>query len=124
MLRFALIAALSLMLTSAAAVAAPQQPVLIYSGQVTPLGYCQLTSIDASTLLSACSGGVPSGATVADVMVEAQAVRYRDDGTAPTATVGMPLAVGGEKIFVLNNLTALRFISQTAGAHLSIAFYK
>ena len=112
---------LALMLSAPAF--AQQAPVSIFAGKVTPLGYCQLTSLAASTQLSACTGGIPTGASVADIIVEAQAVRYRDDGTAPTATVGMPLVVGAEKIFVETDLTALRFIESTAGAILSISFY-
>src|SRR5882672_6430716 len=59
-----------------------------------PLGYCQLTSLAAATKLSACSGGIPAGATSALISVEGAAIRYRDDGTAPTTTVGMPIAIG------------------------------
>lgn len=103
--------------------AGPQQPVDVYAGPVNPLGYCQLTSLASSTQLSACPGGIPAGAHVADIIVESQAVRYRDDGTAPTSTVGMPLAISTDKVFTLNDLSALRFIEQAASAKLSISFY-
>lgn len=103
--------------------APPGAASVIWAAQLSPRGYCQLTSLSASTLLSACSGGIPDGATIANVIVESQAVRYRDDGTAPSATVGMPLAVGTDKVFVLNNLGTLRFIEQTSGAKLNVSFY-
>ena len=82
-----------------------------------PLGYQQLTSLAASTALT-----VPLGATRAVVIATAQAVRWRDDGTAPTGTVGMPLAVNVEKTFT-GGLSALRFIEQTASAVLNITYY-
>lgn len=101
-----------------------QQPADIFAGRLTPLGYCQLTSIAASTQLSACTGGIPAGAKIADIIVEAQAIRYRSDGTAPTTTVGMPLAVGANKTFTLSDLSQIRVIAQTAGAIVNVEFYK
>lgn len=90
------------------------------------LGYRQFTAgqIDASTLLSAITGGIPAGAIMVLISPEAQAIRYRDDGVAPTATVGQPLAVGATLIYTANNLATLRVISQTAGAILNCTFYR
>lgn len=92
---------------------------------VTPLGYCQLSSLSSSTGLASCSGGIPSGSTTINLACETQAVRYRDDGVAPTASVGFPLTTGQ----VLNgykpsDLTLLRIIEQTASAKCNILFYK
>lgn len=84
----------------------------------TPLGYQQITS-----LVSDASLTVPTGATVAFITPEVQAVRYRDDGTGPTATVGMPLAVGSQLVYS-GNLAAIQFIAQTAGAILNISYYR
>jgi hypothetical protein len=58
-------------------------------GANTPLGYQQITSLSSATALT-----VPTGATVAVIIPETQAIRWRDDGTNPTASVGMPLASG------------------------------
>lgn len=101
---------------STAQVAVPGQPLV-------PLGYCQLTSIDAAAALSACSGGIPTGATSAIITAEAQAVRYRDDAVNPTATVGMPVAVGAP-FFYAGTLSKVRVISQTGGAKLNVLFYR
>lgn len=84
----------------------------------TPLGYQQITALSASTALS-----VPSTTTFATVSAEATDLRWRDDGTAPTATVGMPLYVGSPATFA-GNLSALRFIQQATGAILNISYYK
>lgn len=100
---------------SAAQVSVPGQPLV-------PLGYCQLTSIDASTLLSSCAG-FPATATLALIQPEAQAIRYRDDGTAPLAGVGYPLAVGASLLYA-GTLSKVRVISQTSGAKLNVLFYR
>lgn len=119
MRRLALAAGLAALALCAPAAAQIGTPGL----QLVPLGYCQLTSVDASTLVSSCSGGIPAGATTALIVAEAQAIRYRDDGVAPTATVGMPLAVG-VTILYPGTLGAVRVISQTAGAKVNVLFYK
>lgn len=85
---------------------------------LTPLGYAQLTSLAAAASLT-----VPAGATIAVFIAEAQGVRFRDDGTAPTATVGMPLATG-EPFEYKGNLAAIEFIAQFSGAILNVSFYK
>ena len=81
------------------------------------LGYQQLTSIDTAASLA-----VPTGATLAVIAVEAQALRWRDDGTDPTAVVGMPMAVDT----VMNydgDLKRLRLISQIVGAKANVSYY-
>lgn len=89
--------------------------------QRTPLGYQQITTVSAATALT-----VPTGAKEAIITVEGQAVRYRDDGTDPTATVGMPLAVTGtgQPLDYTGTLSAIKFIEQTSGAKLNILYYK
>ena len=66
---------------------AQQYPTKVWSiqGPMTALGYCQLSGISAATSLSSCTNGIPSTATFAVIVVETNAVRWRDDGTAPTA---------------------------------------
>jgi len=81
------------------------------------LGYQQITSLSASTALT-----VPSGATLALIVPETQAVRWRDDGTAPSATVGMPLAVGVPLMYD-GNLQNIKFFEQTASAKLNVSYY-
>ena len=58
--------------------------------RAVPLGYCQISGSSASTLAS-CSGGIPAGATNVVISVETNAIRWRDDGTTPTASVGIHL---------------------------------
>ena len=77
-----------------------------------------LSTDSAATALT-----VPSGTAYAHICVEGQAVRYRDDGVAPTATVGMPIAAGA-CIDYVGPFAAIRFISQTSGATIDVAYYR
>ncbi len=81
-------------------------------------GYQQITTITTSTALT-----VPSSASWAMIQCEAQPVRWRDDGTAPTATVGMMMAVGDILTYDGTKLAALAFIESTVGAKLNISYY-
>lgn len=102
----------------------PSDAQMIPGQRLVPLGQCQLTSIDTVALLSACAGGIPAGSTVAIIKAEAQAVRWRDDGTAPTATVGMPMATTDAPLVYTGALSAFRVIGQVAGGKLDVAFYR
>ena len=62
--------------------------------------------------------GIP---TLAVIQAEAQAVRWRDDGVAPTSTVGMVLAAGASMEYD-GNLAGIRFIEATAGAILNVTY--
>jgi hypothetical protein len=81
------------------------------------LGYQQITSLSASTALT-----VPLGATLAVIVPESQAVRWRDDGTAPTGSVGMPLAIATTLSYD-GDLSRIRFIEQAASAKLNVSYY-
>ena len=81
------------------------------------LGYQQITSLSASTALT-----VPTGATLAVIIPESQAVRWRDDGTAPTGSVGMPLAIATTLSYD-GDLSRIRFIEQAASAKINVSYY-
>jgi hypothetical protein len=55
-------------------------------------------------------------------VAETQAVRWRDDGTDPTASVGMPLATGVSLSYD-GDLKAVRFIQQSASAIINVSYY-
>ena len=66
----------------------------------------------------------PAGAVVAVVIVEGNPVRYRDDGTVPTATVGMPVAPGNGLMICSKQLATFRVIrSGNADAVLNVSYY-
>ena len=89
------------------------------------LGYQQLTSLGTAANLTVPandSSGNKVQATLALITPEAQAVRWRDDGVAPTATVGMTLAVGVTLQYD-GDLTKIKFIEQAGGAKLNVSYY-
>jgi hypothetical protein len=100
---------------------------LFPSPDATPLGYFQVLATpleSAITLAVACGGTIPRGAQYALIQVETDGVRWRDDGVAPTATVGMLLlAADGPSGFVKSQFSSLSFIAASDGAILNIAVY-
>jgi hypothetical protein len=88
--------------------------------------YQQIVGLAASTGLTVPprdSLGMVSTPTVAVIIVEGASIRWRDDGTAPTSTVGMPVAPGS--VFIYDgDLTRIRFIQVTATATLNVSYYK
>lgn len=86
-------------------------------GGLSALGFQQLTSLSTSTALT-----VPGGATLAVIQAERADVRWRDDGTDPTATVGMWLPAGAELRYT-GALAALRLIQASAGATVNVSYY-
>lgn len=106
----------------AAALIAFACPALAESGiRRVPCGYQQVTvtTVQFLTVPAACNGAP----ALAIITAEAQAVRYRDDGVAPTATVGMPLAVG-VAVEYQGTISALQFIAQTSGGIVNVLFYR
>lgn len=89
----------------------------VRAGSRRPIGYQQITSLSAATALT-----VPEGARFALIQAEAQAVRWRDDGTNPTATVGMKIAVDAVLEYS-GDLSTFKAIEAVLGAKLSVSYY-
>ena len=87
-----------------------------------PRGYCQLTSLNSVTNFAACPGGIPGGSNVAWISVSSEGIRYRDDGTAPTASVGFPIPAGGTLLYV-GTPRLIQLIEQKASATVDVLFY-
>lgn len=83
-----------------------------------PLGYQQITSLSAATGFT-----IPAGTSYAVVQAESQPVRWRDDGTDPTATVGMRIPVGDALIYTAQTMAKIKFIEETASAKLNVSYY-
>lgn len=90
------------------------------------MGYQQITSLSSAQSLTVPAvnpqTGLASQPSFALIVCETQAVRWRDDGTAPTSSVGMPLAVGVTLQYD-GDLTKIKFIEQTGSAKLNISYY-
>ncbi len=82
------------------------------------VGYQQITSLATAVSLT-----VPAGAGLVIMTPQTQAIRYRDDGTAPTATVGHPIAVGQDFRLEASSLSRIQVIEQTASAALNVTYY-
>jgi hypothetical protein len=119
----ALAASVAVLLAVALGLPARGQGITSPGLSLRPLGYCQLTSLAAATLLSSCSAGVPATANAVYLVVESQGVRIRDDGVAPTASVGLPVAAGSG-LYYAGTLSGLQIIQQSASATVNAVFYR
>lgn len=88
----------------------------------TPCGYQQITVTTLQKLVIPAVCG--PGPYLAVIKVETQAVRYRDDGVAPTATVGQPIATTDAPVQYEGTASALQFIAQVAGGVVDVLLYK
>lgn len=86
-------------------------------GYDKPLGYSQILCATATGL-----GTVPDGTKMAVIIPETQNVRFRDDGTNPTASVGM-LLTANSVLFYRGTMSAIKFIEVTTTAKVNISFY-
>lgn len=90
------------------------------------MGYQQLDSLSSAAGLTVPSRDPTSGMTTkanfALIVAEAQDVRWRDDGTDPTATVGMLLKTG--VIFQYDgDLSKIKFIETAGSAKVNVSYY-
>jgi hypothetical protein len=104
----------------------PPRSVAAYSFR--PLGHAQLTVVGVVGLaaaLNSASGAVsvPPDAVMVLIACEVQGVRWTDDGQTPTASFGIPMAVGQEFAYS-GNLNGILFAAMTGTPVLDIAYYK
>lgn len=91
-----------------------------YPSGIKPKGYQQITVSNTAISLS-----VPAGVTRAKLFVEAQPIRWRDDDTAPTATVGV-LAKADTVIELYGTISINQFQAikdDTTDATLNVVYY-
>jgi hypothetical protein len=93
------------------------QQVATMAAALSPLGYVQFTATGSAFALTP-----PAGARQARIGAEAQVIRWRDDGTNPTATTGQRITAGTE-IDYAGNLATIRFITEVAGGILNVSFF-
>ena len=82
---------------------------------MNPVGYVQISAATAKSL------SPPTGAFIALIQAEADC-RWRDDGTAPTASIGMFLAAGATLAYT-GNLNTFQIIPVTGTALVDVSFY-
>lgn len=91
----------------------------------TRLGYQQITSLSSAAGLTVPSvdlNGLSCKPSIAIIVAEGTAVRWRDDDVNPTASVGMPLAAGVTLQYD-GDLTKIKFIEQSASSKLNVTYY-
>jgi hypothetical protein len=101
-------------------------PLSTVDGVRTPLGVYQVSVTTAETLATAIGASIPAGATLVYIEPEIGGadIRYRDDGTAPTNSVGVRISAGVAWPYV-GSLSAIQLVSQSgAAATVNLAFYK
>lgn len=89
------------------------------------IGYEQIASLSTSVGLNTPStdaNGLSCRPSFALITCEGAPVRWRDDGNAPTGSLGMPLAAGVTLQYD-GDLSRIRFIQQSAGAKLNVSYY-
>jgi len=91
-------------------------PVVIVQSRRKALGYQQITTVNAAVTLAS------RNAVFAIIQAETKDVRWRDDGVAPTALVGMILPAGGTLVYD-GALDAIQFIETAASAKLNITYF-
>jgi hypothetical protein len=114
----------TLKLALAASLIAFACPAMADSGiRRVPCGYLQVTvtTVQSLTIPASCNG-IPS---LVVIKTETAGVRYRDDGVAPTATVGMPIAATDAPVSYEGTISALQFVVTPSGtATVDLLYYK
>lgn len=87
-------------------------------GNLAPKGYEKITGLSSAQALT-----VPTGARIALLRAETQDVRWRDDGTSPTATDGMLLATTDDIVVYVGALADLELIETSASATVHVSYY-
>jgi hypothetical protein len=85
-----------------------------------PNGHSQLTSLSSAVGL----GTIPADTRLIAIQAETQPLRWRDDGTNPTSSVGMIIAAGDILWYDGAKPGSLKLIETASSAKANLAFYK
>lgn len=94
------------------------------SGTTGGAGVYVTSQATTSSGASLTSGGIPLGARSAYLQAETNNVRYRDDGGAPTASIGILVVSGQPPVYYPGTLPALLLIAASGTPVLDVAFYR
>lgn len=94
------------------------QGTMVFEGQRESLGYEQVTSIGSAKALT-----VPTGTKLILIQPETQAIRWRDDGTSPTASVGMVIAAGDTLVYTGSKPASIKVIETQATAKVNVTYF-
>lgn len=85
---------------------------------LVPLGFQQIALAGATGLT------VPDGANFAVIRVETANARWRDDGVAPTTSVGVIMTSTDQPFEYSGTLSALQFIAVSGSPVLDVSYYR
>lgn len=90
---------------------------------LVPKGYSQIADVSAAAgLETGTLGAIPATAKHVLINPETQSVRWRDDGTNPTASVGILVAAGDSFVYS-GPLSKIKLIQTAATAKVNLSFY-
>ena len=89
-----------------------------------PIGYVQIAALGSGAGGSGLPLSSVSGtATICLITCEGSGIRWRDDGVAPTQSIGFPLN-SGDSLLYGGTLTAFLMIPQSGAPTVDISFYR
>lgn len=91
----------------------------VIDGYLQPAGYVRISSLSSAVGL----GTIPTGTKLILIQPETQSVRWRDDGTNPTASIGNLLAANSVLSYN-GDPQAFKVIETTTSAILNVSFYR
>lgn len=94
-----------------------KQATLTAPGNNTPKGWGTVVNPTTATIIPAVTGS-----KVAIIQAETGGIRYRDDGTPPTSTVGM-LIPANTSVAYQGDLTTIKVIQASGAATVNILYY-
>jgi hypothetical protein len=93
------------------------------SGTAGGAGVYVTSLATTSNSASLTSGGIPAAATMVSLQSETANVRWRDDGGAPTSSVGMEVISGLVPMLYVGTIGNLQFIAASGSPLLDVVFY-
>ena len=93
----------------------------VIDGTLEVVDFEQITGLSSAKGLTTATYGA---GTIALLQAESQPIRWRDDGTDPTASVGMRLTPGSDPWPYGGSLAAIKFIEEAASGKLNCSYYQ
>ena len=99
------------------------------TGTIGGAGTYTISNTNTTSSATVTTGGIPVGllgqpATMVALQAETASVRYRDDGGAPTASLGSEVIFGQNPFLYTGTLSALQFIAASGSPLLNVSFYR
>ena len=99
------------------------------TGTIGGAGTYTISNTNTTSSATVTTGGIPVGllgqpATMVALQAETASVRYRDDGGAPTASIGSEVIFGQNPFLYTGTLSALQFIAASGSPLLNVSFYR